>query len=116
MSASTPDGANTTANNSTCAPAYETYTTICHAYSTGSPDFVTELAPPPSVCTEVQSTQESCSYGTPGFETLAPEVQAECLCYSDGTFSEDFDAEDLECASYVSTAIPALYDRMFEQG
>jgi len=61
-------------------------------------------------CEYVVVALSICESVSPGFTTLAPSMQAPCLCYSSTVWDPNlFDDYVLTCAAYASTALPADY-------
>jgi hypothetical protein len=66
-------------------------------------------------CEYVLGAISFCESVSPGFTTLAPSMQAPCLCYSSTVWDPNpFDDYVLTCAAYASTAVPAEYSALVE--
>jgi hypothetical protein len=61
-------------------------------------------------CSFLGAAISFCLSASPGFTTLAPSLQAPCLCYSSTSWDPSpFDNAVATCAGYASTAVPADY-------
>jgi hypothetical protein len=63
-----------------------------------------------TACSFVLAALSFCISASPGFTTLAPSLQAPCLCYSSTSWDPNpFDNAMATCAEYASTAVPSDY-------
>jgi hypothetical protein len=78
--------------------------------TTTSVPSVSQILGQNKACQLLGQALEICNSVMPGFLTLQPTLQAQCLCYSSTAFAPGlFDGAVKFCADYASTAAPGAY-------
>ncbi len=84
---------------------------MCSSYSSAHPEAFESAVPDlPRACQDADATVGRCAAALLGFTTQPFDIQARCLCYDNGKFSDTFDGLNYECANFMRNVFTLNYE------